>query len=183
MRCRAAAAAAEPVIVVGGTGFSRVSREGNIATMAQSVTVMLVDDIDQSDAAETVHFGVDGAAYEIDLSAKLGTPVSCALCSAATSARPGGSGRPRYGHGGSAGPGRGLRWTGSSRGGSAPGPGTGGCWPHPGPDPPARGGRVRGRDAGLGGPGQVARRSRGSARVPRERHEASERAPRAWWCC
>ena len=38
--------------------------------MAQSVTVMLVDDIDQSDAAETVHFGVDGAAYEIDLSAR-----------------------------------------------------------------------------------------------------------------
>ena len=38
--------------------------------MAQSVTVMLVDDLDQSDAAETVHFGVDGAAYEIDLSAR-----------------------------------------------------------------------------------------------------------------
>jgi Lsr2 len=38
--------------------------------MAQSVTVMLVDDIDQSDAAETVHFGADGAAYEIDLSAR-----------------------------------------------------------------------------------------------------------------
>ncbi len=38
--------------------------------MAQSVTVMLVDDIDQSEAAETVHFGVDGAIYEIDLSAR-----------------------------------------------------------------------------------------------------------------
>jgi hypothetical protein len=38
--------------------------------MAQSVTVMLVDDLDESDAAETVHFGVDGAAYEIDLSAR-----------------------------------------------------------------------------------------------------------------
>jgi hypothetical protein len=38
--------------------------------MAQSVTVMLVDDIDQSEAAETVHFGVDGTAYEIDLSAR-----------------------------------------------------------------------------------------------------------------
>jgi Lsr2 len=44
--------------------------EGYIATMAQSVTVTLVDDIDQSDAAETVHFGVDGAVYEIDLSAR-----------------------------------------------------------------------------------------------------------------
>jgi hypothetical protein len=38
--------------------------------MVQSVTVMLIDDIDQSDAAETVHFGVDGTAYEIDLSAR-----------------------------------------------------------------------------------------------------------------
>jgi hypothetical protein len=38
--------------------------------MAQSVTVMLVDDLDQSEAAETVHFGVDGAVYEIDLSAR-----------------------------------------------------------------------------------------------------------------
>ena len=38
--------------------------------MAQSVTVMLIDDIDQSKAAETVHFGVDGSAYEIDLSAR-----------------------------------------------------------------------------------------------------------------
>ena len=38
--------------------------------MVQSVTVMLVDDIDQSQAAETVHFGVDGTAYEIDLSAR-----------------------------------------------------------------------------------------------------------------
>jgi Lsr2 len=55
---------------VGAQGFSRESREGYIATMAQSVTVMLVDDLDQSDAAQTVHFGVDGAAYEIDLSAR-----------------------------------------------------------------------------------------------------------------
>jgi len=38
--------------------------------MAQNVTVVLVDDIDQSEAAETVHFGVDGTAYEIDLSAR-----------------------------------------------------------------------------------------------------------------
>lgn len=38
--------------------------------MAQSVTATLVDDIDQSTASETVRFGVDGTAYEIDLSAK-----------------------------------------------------------------------------------------------------------------
>jgi hypothetical protein len=38
--------------------------------MTQSVTATLIDDIDQSTASETVSFGVDGAAYEIDLSAK-----------------------------------------------------------------------------------------------------------------
>jgi hypothetical protein len=38
--------------------------------MVQSITVMLIDDLDQSDATETVHFGVDGSAYEIDLSAR-----------------------------------------------------------------------------------------------------------------
>jgi hypothetical protein len=38
--------------------------------MVQSITVMLIDDLDQSKAAETVHFGVDGTAYEIDLSAR-----------------------------------------------------------------------------------------------------------------
>jgi hypothetical protein len=37
--------------------------------MAQRVNVVLVDDIDGSDATETVSFGLDGAQYEIDLSA------------------------------------------------------------------------------------------------------------------
>lgn len=37
--------------------------------MAQRVNVVLVDDIDGSDASETVSFGLDGAQYEIDLSA------------------------------------------------------------------------------------------------------------------
>lgn len=37
--------------------------------MAQRVNVVLVDDIDGSDASETVVFGLDGAQYEIDLSA------------------------------------------------------------------------------------------------------------------
>lgn len=35
--------------------------------MAQKVNVILVDDIDGSDAVETVSFGVDGTRYEIDL--------------------------------------------------------------------------------------------------------------------
>ena len=38
--------------------------------MAQKVNIVLVDDIDQSAAAETVTFGLDGTTYEIDLSEK-----------------------------------------------------------------------------------------------------------------
>lgn len=36
--------------------------------MAQRVNVVLVDDIDESEAAETVSFALDGVDYEIDLS-------------------------------------------------------------------------------------------------------------------
>jgi hypothetical protein len=36
--------------------------------MAQKVQVLLVDDIDGSEATETVSFGLDGGIYEIDLS-------------------------------------------------------------------------------------------------------------------
>jgi hypothetical protein len=37
--------------------------------MARHVTVTMVDDFDgQSEAAETVQFGIDGVNYEIDLS-------------------------------------------------------------------------------------------------------------------
>lgn len=38
--------------------------------MAQVTNVKLLDDLDGSRAAETVAFGMDGASYEIDLSAK-----------------------------------------------------------------------------------------------------------------
>ncbi len=38
--------------------------------MAQRVHVVLVDDIDGSDATETVAFGLDGSTYEIDLNEK-----------------------------------------------------------------------------------------------------------------
>jgi len=37
--------------------------------MAQKVHVVLIDDIDGANADETVRFSLDGAAYEIDLSA------------------------------------------------------------------------------------------------------------------
>lgn len=36
--------------------------------MAQRVQVLLVDDVDGGEAAETVYFGLDGVSYEIDLS-------------------------------------------------------------------------------------------------------------------
>jgi hypothetical protein len=36
--------------------------------MAQRVSVVLVDDIDGTEAAETVSFGLDGVQYDIDLS-------------------------------------------------------------------------------------------------------------------
>lgn len=36
--------------------------------MVQKVSVVLVDDLDGSEASETVTFGLDGATYEIDLS-------------------------------------------------------------------------------------------------------------------
>jgi len=37
--------------------------------MAQKVQVVLIDDIDGGDAAETVSFSLDGVGYEVDLSA------------------------------------------------------------------------------------------------------------------
>lgn len=36
--------------------------------MARRVVEMLLDDLDGGEAAETVHFGLDGKTYEIDLS-------------------------------------------------------------------------------------------------------------------
>jgi hypothetical protein len=37
--------------------------------MAQKIQTLFIDDIDGSDAEGTVRFGIDGTAYEIDLSA------------------------------------------------------------------------------------------------------------------
>jgi hypothetical protein len=36
-------------------------------TMAQKVNIVLVDDLDGTEASETVSFGLDGTTYEIDL--------------------------------------------------------------------------------------------------------------------
>ena len=38
--------------------------------MAQKVQTLFIDDLDGSEAAGTVQFGLDGASYEIDLNSK-----------------------------------------------------------------------------------------------------------------
>ena len=48
---------------------SLTAKEGE-KRMAQKVTITLVDDLDGSEGAETVSFGLDGTSYEIDLSEK-----------------------------------------------------------------------------------------------------------------
>ena len=63
--------------------------------MVQRVTTMLIDDIDQSGAAETVHFGVDGSAYEIDLSARHASELRSVLGRYVSAARRIGQAPPR----------------------------------------------------------------------------------------
>lgn len=67
--------------------------------MAQRHIVQLIDDLDGTDAAETVSFAIDGAQYEIDLSDKnaaaLRDAVALYVASARRSSRPGSSGRRR----------------------------------------------------------------------------------------
>jgi hypothetical protein len=55
--------------------------------MAQRTIVTLHDDIDGSEAAETVTFGLDGASYEIDLSAAHAADLRAALAAYVRSAR------------------------------------------------------------------------------------------------
>lgn len=76
--------------------------------MAKKTVVQLIDDLDNGSADETVHFGLDGTNYEIDLSAKnaaklrdsLANYVAHASRSQRGAGRPaGGSGRRRSGRG------------------------------------------------------------------------------------
>jgi hypothetical protein len=73
--------------------------------VAQKVMVTLVDDLDGSEAGETVEFGLDGAFYEIDLSEQNAERLREALAQYVEHARraggrkrapgrPGGAGRP-----------------------------------------------------------------------------------------
>ncbi len=59
--------------------------------MAQEVIVKLLDDLDGTEAAETVMFGLDGESYEIDLSDKNAAALRKSLDRYLESARPGGA--------------------------------------------------------------------------------------------
>ncbi|MEP9362452.1 Lsr2 family protein [Nocardioides sp. CN2-186] len=64
--------------------------------MAQKVSIVLVDDLDGSEAAETVTFGLDGTTYEIDLNDKNAAALREALAGYIGHGRKVGSG-PRRG--------------------------------------------------------------------------------------
>ena len=70
--------------------------------MAQKTTVHLVDDIDGSEADETVSFGLDGTNYEIDLSSEHASALRDALAQYVGAARKAGGsgGAARRGSGG-----------------------------------------------------------------------------------
>ncbi len=55
--------------------------------MAQKVNIVLIDDIDGSDAVETVTFGLDGTSYEIDLNKKNAASLRDALAGYVGNAR------------------------------------------------------------------------------------------------
>ena len=55
--------------------------------MAQKVTVSLLDDLDGSEAEETVEFGLDGVTYQIDLSGSNAAKLRDALAKFVASGR------------------------------------------------------------------------------------------------
>lgn len=61
--------------------------------MAQKVNIVLVDDIDGSEATETVSFGLDGTSYEIDLNDANASALRDALAAYVGHARKVGSAR------------------------------------------------------------------------------------------
>ena len=72
-------------------------------TMAQKVNIVLVDDIDGSEAAETISFALDGTTYEIDLSTGNASALRAALASYVGHARKVGARRPAGRRGAAAG--------------------------------------------------------------------------------
>src|SRR4051794_41292409 len=115
---------------------------GKAFSMAQRVNVVLVDDIDGSDAAETVGFALDGVDYEIDLSEQHARELREAVSLYVGHARRTG-GRRRSGGRRPAAPARGGRGGAAGPGRPGPGPPEGGGGPPPGPGrAPGGGGRA-----------------------------------------
>jgi hypothetical protein len=67
--------------------------------MAKKVQVTLVDDIDGSEAVETVTFALDGASYEIDLSRANARKLRDAMSTYVANGRRGGRARSSGGRG------------------------------------------------------------------------------------
>lgn len=55
--------------------------------MAQKIKVLLIDDIDGTDATDTINFAIDGVNYEIDLNEKHATELRSAFEKWTTHAR------------------------------------------------------------------------------------------------
>lgn len=72
--------------------------------MAQKVTVSLVDDLDGSEATETVTFGLDGNTYEVDLSERNAKELRDGLAHFVAVARKSSKGSARRSRSASAGP-------------------------------------------------------------------------------
>jgi len=68
--------------------------------VAQKIQVLLVDDLDGSEADGTVRFGLDGAEYEIDLNAEHARALRDALSRYVQAARRAGGGARRPARGG-----------------------------------------------------------------------------------
>jgi hypothetical protein len=68
--------------------------------VAQKIQVLLIDDLDGSEAEATVRFGLDGTEYEIDLNAEHAQPLRDALSRYVQAARRAGGGARRPARGG-----------------------------------------------------------------------------------
>ena len=80
-------------------------------SMAQKVQTLFIDDIDGSEAEGTVRFGLDGAEYEIDLSAGHARELRAALARYVAAARRAGGSARRPARGGRKAPASGLNTT------------------------------------------------------------------------
>ena len=68
--------------------------------MAQKIQILLIDDLDGSEAEGTIRFGLDGTEYEIDLNAEHAQALRDALARYVRAARRAGGGARRPARGG-----------------------------------------------------------------------------------